>query len=428
MRLERGRALRLSVYTSLAGKGLTALVQLYAMPKLAGALGLTGYGAYVALIAFHFIANGLSSAFSTGLALRLASGGRMDERATQRDILAAVVLSGGVAGIVFAALGFLYATDLLAAARTDRSIELAVGTAVLLLLSLGLLTALLQPAEAIFTGLQKQYIVNVGYLFGAAGSLLLLQWAAQRESLAACVLAIVGPIFCVRLVLALMALRLASRGARPPGEAAPLLQRDHLQSFVQVCSAYLVVQLGAVSIQQLSVVIIGQSVALEQAAKAAVLLQVLALVGTALTLVTQPLLPAIRAASSAQDSQWLLQVGRALSWRCGLYLALCAVALLLFGSDILSYLVGSEVTLTVWLRMAWAWLLLALTVEHILYVWITGIGRDWQASRIFACGCLLSIAAFCGAAWLGLGFGAVFGLALGPTVLTIPLYIRLLRP
>ncbi len=430
---SRTRSLRLAVVTSLAGKGAAALVQLYALPQLAAGLGLEGYGAYVSLMAFYFIATGLCSAYVTSAVLRIVdtttsgAGSATTANLLRPQLIGALRLILPTGGAVYAGMVALYAVGGLPISTSLRAVELQAGLALAMVAILGMACHALVIGEACFTGLQRQHIPNIVYAICAVVTLVAVEWVRNRDSLPLCVAALIGPTLLARLALTVAAYRLHLTPGSDDTTSPSKASSPALGSFMLLSLSFLLVQIGAMALQQGTLVTIGISETLESVARASVVLQVVAIVGTALTLVTQPLTPALRHARMTSDFSWLRSVAKVMAIRVGIYVTSSAVLLILFGRDVFQYFSQSTHILSLWERIAWAWLLAVLGIEHVLYVWLCGLGLEWKATRRFLTGVIFSMASMGVALIAGTGYASIFLLSIGPTIVTIPAYFLSIR-
>jgi O-antigen/teichoic acid export membrane protein len=423
----RTRGIKLALLTSLAGKGVSTLVQLAALPLAIGALGQERFGVYAMLAAFLNWMSIVSVTISPGLTVQLINAHASHDRQRESSVFGSAFLFAALfAAALFAASQLLFRGvgiqvlfgNAYAAFDTELSRGLAVLSAFIAI------NIILSVAEAAQAGYQSLYIHN---LFLAAGNILtivtILLLVRARPTIANMIIAVYsGPLLAraASLLQLLLTRRYLITGlTRIDLPAMKLMARTG--------SAFMLTSLASFCYQSFSVYWVGRRMGPLAATQMSIFITVLAALGSVLQMLTQPLWPAIQDAVVRHDVAWVhrnyLRVTRYLM----LYVALAALVLAVAGNQITHVWLKSSIDASRASQLLLGLYFLLLAWEQFNYSFLIGLGSFWFTSLAYFSGALLMLG---NSAWLVVAFGVSGMLAAmcsGPMLVTAWLYPWKLR-
>jgi O-antigen/teichoic acid export membrane protein len=414
----RTRRLKLALLTSLAGKGISTVVQLAALPLAINALGQERFGAYAMLAACLNWMSIVSITIAPGLTVEIvAANAIMDRNREARAFGSAFTFSLLFAVLLFAGTQLLVHSisleKLFGAAYIHFASELESGiTALSILLAMNVV---LGVAEATQAGYQKQYVHNI---FLAGGNMLTIFAIAllvrAKPTVANMIVAVyAGPLIARGMSLAQL---LWSR----PYLARGILAVDltAVTFMARTGAAFLLTSVASFCYQSFSVYWAGRRIGPLAATQMSVFITILGALGSILMMFTQPLWPAIQDATMRGDTYWVnrtyLRLGKYLMTYVGVAACIVAVA----GQHITHLWVRSAVAISGTSQILLGAYFLLVAWEQYNYIFIIGMGRFWFAALSYFTGALLMLT---NSTWLVARFGVSGMLAAmcsGPLLVT----------
>lgn len=418
----RTQRFKIALVSSLAGKGVSIVSQLLALPLAISALGVDRFGIYAMLVALLTWVNMATVAITPGLTVQIVDARSTGEREAEVKVFTTALLFAVAAALcVFIGVRlFIHAVGiehLFGRVSLPYLNEVDFGLQILLaFMSLSLVLCVVEGAQA---GYQNQFINN---LFGMLGSIFniiaIVVIVVQSPSIPDLILAIYGvPLFA--RILNAVHLFWFHRHLLPQRR---MFSFAALRAMLTTSSAFLLTALGTFFYQSFSIYWVGHELGPAYAAQMSVMMLVLNLAGSLLITVTQPLWPAIQDALKRGDLPWVRSAYRRILRTLVPYIALAAIALALGGEYILGFWLKSGVHIDLTKRLLWGVYFFIVTWEHLNYTVLMGMSRFWFASVIFSAGALVMVvASVLLVQKIGID-GLFISLCLGPLLLSTWLY------
>lgn len=415
---NRSRLLRLSIITSLSGKGVSIVTQLIALPIAISALGLARYGLYAMLTSFLVWVNTASVLISSGLTVQIVNANSADDKVRQRvafmsSLMLAFAISIVVSLSISIALHCGVFDKLFGVTSASMSKELSDGIKILALFASS--SILFGIAEAAQAGYQKQYINNMLLSVSNIITIILLVLVIKNwPSVPNMIMAIYGPQLLVRIINACVLI------AQHPH----LLSREHgfsfgmLNNIVRTGGSFSLTQIGAFIYQNFTVYWVGLHVGMEAAAYMAVMMLITALSGSLLQIFTQPLWPAVQDAVSRNDRTWIAQTYKLTLLRLVPYVTVAALIIGLFGNVLIQFWTKKSSELNQIDIALWALYFFFVAWEHINYTFIIGIGKFLLGAGAYLIGAsfvLISSVLF--VEWYGMS-AVLASMSVGPVIIS----------
>lgn len=380
---ERGRRLKYSISSSLLSKTGTAAVQLLALPIAIRALGVERFSIYVVLtsaVSWIGIAN---LGVGPYLAIRLAAAASLDDRETQKRLLASAFFPIGIAAgalcaaVLLSQMTGVFARFTPAAASAPGG---GFGTAALILAALVIAQVLIGVFEAAQMGYQEQYFAN---LFSAAGNVCcfvaLIYVSRFSPSVLGMVLAVNAPLvigkganvihfLCGRSYL------LPSFGSFSWPTSRELIAGGFAVSLVGI---------GSFLSNQYPVIMAGRFCEPQTTATIAASLNMFILLMGIVSMTAAPLSPAISESAERGDMAWIRATYRRVVsvWVLGALPIACAVAFA--GRKAMLLWFGGNVTPSDALMQSLALYFAIAAWEHVHYHFLLGLKRVWLPAILF---------------------------------------------
>jgi O-antigen/teichoic acid export membrane protein len=424
----RTHRLKLALFTSLAGKGVSTVVQLVALPLAIGALGQERFGVYAMLAALLNWMSIASVTITPGLTVQLVKANVEMDHARERKVLgSSLIFSAGLACLL--CLGIQFGIHVVGLERLFGATyfafadELQSGVVVLaVLLALNVALSVADGAQA---GYQNQYIHNVFLSIGNVVTILAIAILVRaRPTISHMIIAVYAAPIAAR-ALSLVWL-LWSRKYLTAG----LMQIDlpTLRLIAGTGSSFLLTNVASFCYQSFSVYWVGRNLGPVAAAQASVFIIVLGVSGSLLTMFTQPLWPAIQDATVRNDTAWVHRAYTRISKHLMAGFGIAAVIIALAGNYITHIWIKSAIAPAGATQILLGLYLLLLAWEHLNYSFLIGLGRYWFASLSYLSGALIMML---NSLWLVALFGVAGMLAAmcsGPLLVTAWIYpIKLKR-
>ena len=196
-------------------------------------------------------------------------------------------------------------------------------------------------------------------------------------------------------------------------------KKSYLLELLNTGSGFALMQIGALGYQQFPIFYIGQIFGPSYAAILGVLLQLNHNFTSIITIVTQPLLPAIADAYANNDYFWIRNSYRAFIKRVLPFLIIFMIIINIFGINIAELLMRQDLSFEQLVTVVWSLYFLIAIWEHCCYVYIAGMGKIWYAAILYVIGSIVSIF-FC---MIFISkytlYGAFLGMIIGPVIITI---------
>jgi O-antigen/teichoic acid export membrane protein len=429
----RTRRFKLALLTSFAGKGVSVVVQLAALPLAVAALGQERFGVYAMLAAFLNWMSIVSVTIGPGLTTQLVRAhARMDLDQEKKIFASGLTLLTLFACLLYCAteiaLHLLGNARIFGSSSGQYTTELASGINIL-----GIFVAsniMLSVAEAAQAGYQKQYIHNlflvVGNVITIVGISLLLRSTPTIAKMIAAVY--VGPVVARGLSLAQL---LATHRYLIQG----MLRIDipSVRLMARTGAAFVLTSVASFCYQSFTVYWIGRTMGPQAATQMSVFITILTVIGSLLLMVTQPLWPAIQDAMVRNDPEWVTKTYSRFTKYLMACVALAAGIIAVAGDEIVHIWIRSAITTTVASQCFLGLYFFLLAWEQFNYSFLIGMGRFWFASISYFFGAIVMLT---NSSWLVTKFGISGMLAAmcsGPlfvTAWTYPLQLRrlFLRP
>lgn len=425
--LTRTRRLKLALLTSLAGKGISALAQLAALPLAIAALGQERFGVYAMLAAVLNWMNIASVTISPGLTVQLVSANaRMDHAQEARLIGSAFIFSVGLAALLSVGIQIVFrqvgVEGIFGSAYLAYADEIRSGMTVLTIFIA--LSVVLSVAEAAQAGYQNQYIHN---MFFSVGNVVMITAIALLVRAKPTVAHMIMAVYSAPLVARALSLVQLLFARRYLIRSLPRIDSSTLRSIVTTGSAFVLATVASFFYQSFSVYWVGRLIGPLAAAQMSVFTTILSVSGSMLIMLTQPLWPAIQDAIVRNDTAWVRRSYFRISKHLMIYAGLAALALAVAGNYVTHIWLKSTVAASGASQILLGFYFALLAWEHLNYSFLIGLGRYWFASLAFSSGALIMLA---NSTWLVTLFGVSGMLAAmcsGPFLVTAWMYPMKLR-
>ena len=418
---NRSRLLRLSVFSSLFGKGFSVLTQLLALPLAASALGLERFGLY-AMIASVFVAANMLTAFvSTSLSIRIvsATAKQVKHREVQlfSTALIFVIFEAAVIGILLqVVLNFIDINYIFGLGSSIYTADLKNAIfAISFLIPLNIIFSL---SESVRSGHQEQFVNNLLTAVANIGVIYSLFLVKSHPSICNLVIAVYGVPITARVIN--MALLLRGRPYLLPHFR--LASYKVLRSLITIGAGFVLMQIGSFAFQQFPIIYIGRQTGANHAAYFMAMMQVISISGSLLIVFTQPLLPALSDALVRKDFKWIGKSYQLMLKNVAIYISIVAVLIGLFGEAIIEILLKNNVAIDPITQCLWATFFFIVAIEHIGYTYLAGLGKVWLGTLLYIGGASVSLVLML-YFYPIYGLGGVFGaMCIGPLLCTVVTY------
>jgi O-antigen/teichoic acid export membrane protein len=414
----RVRGVKLALITSLAGKGLSSVVQLAALPLAIRALGQEKYGVYAVLAALLNWMAIASVTITPGLTMQLVSAhARADRREEARIFGSALILSTVVAAVLYVGSQFLLRSigvvGIFGENYSAFTGELYDGVEVLS--AFIAMNLILCVAEATQAGYQKQYVHN---MFIAAGNIItivaILLLVRAKPTITNMIIAFyAGPLVAraLSLIQLLSVHRYLVGGVFRVELSAMFL-------IVTTGSAFLLTGVASFCYQSFSVYWVGRWGGPIAATHMSVFITLLSVAGSILMMFLQPLWPAIRDATVRDEFAWIAHTYSRIRKYLMLYVGAAAFAVAIAGNQITHIWVGAAIATSISSQILLALYFLALAWEQCNYSFLIGLGSYWFAALAYLIGSMIMLVS---SAFLVPRFGVsgmLAAMCLGPLLVT----------
>lgn len=418
----RTRRLKLALLTSLAGKGISTVVQLAALPLAINALGQERFGVYAMLAAFLNWMSIVSVTIAPGLTVQLVRASARTDREQERRVFgSAFIFSTLFAALLFGAAQLVFRSvgieGIFGSAYIAFADELWSGVRVLsVFITVNLVLSVAEAAQA---GYQKQYVHNA---FIAMGNILTIIAIAVLVRAKPTVANMIVAVYAGPLVARSMSFfqLLWSRPYLIAGMTRVDLPAMALMA--KTGSAFILTSIASFCYQSVSVYWVGRCMGPLAATQMSVFITVLSVLGSLLMMFTQPLWPAIQDATVRNDTDWVnrtyLRISKYLMGCVGIAALIVAIA----GDHITHLWVRSTIVTSGASQSLLGLYFLLVAWEQINYSYLIGLGRFWFASLAYFAGALIMLA---NGTWLVTNFGVSGMLAAmcsGPLLVTAWIY------
>ena len=423
---NRTRALRMAVMSSLLGKGLSAVTQLISFPMAVEALGLERFGVYAMLTAVMMWINAGTALVGSSLTLKIVEAHANEE--TSREVqlvstafLFAIVMAIFLALVLNIGVHYIDLNRLFSLNGSMNEIEVRrAAQCMSILLPLSIVAAL---ADSVYAGYQRQYITNILLSCSNLAVISGLVFVAKYPTIYALIISILLPPVVAR-ASSLAILFIKNPAIFPRFRNA---ETGILKQLLHLGFGFSLMHIGSFAYLQYTVFSVGHTSGLRVAAYFSCMMQVIAIAGSILILVTQPLLPAITDARMRFQYDWIKAANkRVLIMLCPLII-FSAIIIGMLGNSIISILLKRLVLLSdkeLWL---WAVFFILVAWEHIGYIFLVGLGRLPLATGLYLSGALIMLLAL-HCKIFGSGISGVFAaMCLGPLCSTVFIYPWIIR-
>ena len=382
-----GRSSRTSLVTSAIGTSLlskvaTLALQFGALPIAARSLGGAGFGAYIAVSAavgwVSLGSLGVGPAVTSGVAQAIASG---DTAAARRFIATGTVLAVAAAGCISVVVLALVMSGAIRTVLGPQFAEyqavVPVAFAVIAIGPVGMLA--LGGVFSAQAGLIEQYISNLWTLVGIATSAVaIVVVSVAAPTLPALAAAISLPLLGAGILNTLSFVRRHPALLPRPCDVRLRL----LPGMASTGAAFLLLQLGGYLSMNLTLLFAARQLGPSATASVGVVLQMAMMLGGLITMVTQPLWPALLQARSAGDARWIRNAYRG-TVTAGLVVGLGGGTLLaLLASPAAKLLYGGQVSISQDLAISIGVFLIASAWAHVHSWVVVGLGAPLIAGVV----------------------------------------------
>jgi O-antigen/teichoic acid export membrane protein len=423
----RTRRFKLALLTSFAGKGVSTIVQLAALPLAIAALGQERFGVYAMLVAFLNWISIVSITITPGLTVQLVrANARADHEQERKVFGSALILSAVLASLLclgtllaFRAVGIEGMFGDSYSAFTD---ELQSGVTVLSIFIA--MNVVLSVAEAAQAGYQNQYVHNVFLAIGNVFTIVIIALLVRAKPTIANMIVAVYAAPLVARAMSLIQL-LSSRRYLIPGITR--IDVPSLKLIAHTGSAFILTSMASFCYQSFSVYWVGRRMGPIAAAQMSVLTTILNVLGSLLIMITQPLWPAIQDATVRNDRAWVLRTYLRISKHLMIYVGIAALVIAAAGDHITHLWIRSTTPVSGVSQILLGFYFLLLAWEHLNYSFFIGLGRYWFASISYSAGAVIMLT---NSTWLVTAYGLSGMLAAmcsGPFFVTAWIYPMRLR-
>jgi O-antigen/teichoic acid export membrane protein len=418
---KRNRLLRLSIFSSLFGKGFSVVTQLLALPLAAGALGLERFGLYAMIATVFVAANMFAAVVATSLSIRIVS--TTAKQVKHREVqlfstaLSFVILEAVAIGIILQlVLNFTDIEYIFGLGMNIYSVDLK--NTIFVISFLIPLNIIFSLSEAIRSGHQEQFINNLLMAVANIGIICSLFLVKSHPSICNLVIAVYGVPVIARIVN--MTLLLRSRPYLFPHFS--LASYKVLKSLLGIGAGFVLMQIGSFAFQQFPIIYVGRQTGANNAAYFMAMMQVISISGSLLIVLTQPLLPALSDALVRKDFKWIGKSYQIMLKNIAIYISIFALLIGIFGESIVKILLKSHIVMDVTMQWLWAGFFFIVAIEHVGYIYLAGLGRVWLATLLYLGGASISLVLMLYFFPI-YGLGGIFGaMCIGPVLCTVVSY------
>ncbi|HUN74980.1 MAG TPA: hypothetical protein VMU40_10730 [Steroidobacteraceae bacterium] len=423
----RRRGFTLALVTNFAGKGISTIVQLAALPIAISALGQEKYGLYAMLAALLNWMAIASVTITPGLTIQLIGArARSDRRDEGKAIGTGLLFSSLLAVLLFGAVQVAF--HLIGLARMFGHVPTPVAPDLWRSLNLFsffvLMNLVLSVAEGAQAGYQKQYLHNLFLTLGNVVTIVaVLTLVRAKPSIFNMIVAVYSGQLLARALSFVQVLW--SRPYLFSGMRG--LDLSSIALMVRTGSAFLLTSIASFCYQSLTVYLVGRWGGPLFATQMSVFITVLGALGSTLMMFTQSLWPAVRDATVRADFTWVSTAYLRTTKFLMIYVALAAVTATVAGDRIIHLWVHTQLTVEGASRLFLGAYFLLLAWEQINYSFLIGIGCFWYAAGWYFLGSVMMLV---NSSWLlgryGIS-GMLAAMCLGPlcfTAWTYPLRLR----
>ncbi|MCS6801254.1 MAG: oligosaccharide flippase family protein [Chloroflexota bacterium] len=378
----RTRQLSRSLLTSLASKGVSSILQLVAMPVAIRALGAELYGVYAVLAGALSWITMSGVGIGPGLTLRLASGAGGPD-AERRLVTTAALLMSAAAGLALAITAALVASigipGLFGSQLLAYETELTHGLiAMSILLAIYLVSTVVDAAQA---GYQNQYLSNLWTIAGNLLTIALLLLVIPRWSTV---------VILIVVIYGSMALTRVANGISLVVRRPYLIPRWNAISLKVALSllstggAFFIGQLAAYVFHQYGAFLVGRIVGPQDAARYAVMSQVIVIAIGLVTMITTPLWPAIADARARRDISWILAIYRRTRLTVMGLGTVAGLSIAIAGEPVIARWITPDVAPTLAFQALSGCFLAIDAWDNLHYCVLMGLNRPWLCAGVFA--------------------------------------------
>ena len=415
--VQRTRKLNRSLFTSILAKVISLPVQFWALPIAAGTLGIQKFGVYAMIVAIFSFANIFSTLIGSSLAMLVVEAASNNDSNLEARLFSTAFFSSLILACFIAILGVTLIltfnlSSLLGSAsvRYLNSVDL-ITLYVSLILAVQVVLNLGESAQA---GYQRYYYNNVFNSLSNIVVVVAIILSMKAPSIMSLFLSVYLPP-CFFKVINLFFLWRISPNTYPRISCCDLHILSKLFKFGK---KFAVIQLCSLAYLQYPIVLLGIYYGPESSAILSIMMQLVALSGSLLILVTQPLLPAIRDAALRNHFSWIGSIYTKTILLSVLLMLLSFTSIILFGDLIASFILRHQFTSSVLTRLLWALFLVIVGWEHICYTYMIGIGKIKQATFLYSIGAFfMLISLHIMIPYYAIN-GVLFSLCLGPLLFT----------
>lgn len=388
MSKNRTTSLKIAVATNMVSKIFGLATQLIVMPLAAGNLGVERYGQYAMLLSLFAWCGAFAAACGSSLTLSFVSNRnsvatKTDPEALKNSIAAMLVI--GIAFCIFL-IFLIHAVppEVFFGSKYSENAESVKLSWVFL--------ALAVPFNMIFTAFeayqaasQKIYLLNAFSAAANIATLTLLFFEIDELDILSLVIFVNLPILLIRGINSIV----ATWGIKSSDFLSAKV--DLIKALKSLSSSgwLVILQLSSLAFLQFPVWFAGRFVGLDTASTMYAMMQVISISGSFVLIISQPLMPAVADAFIKSDSSWLYKSYRNVFVLSAIYAFFASFLIFFFGNDVLTILLRQHVYIEYKTRFLWALIFIIFAVEHIGYVFLTGMGKLKKATLLY------SISAFC---------------------------------
>lgn len=384
-RAFRFRGIKRAVVSSLGSKVITVGVQLIAIPVAFDALGSTRFGIFLmitSVLGWMSLGRLGSTAWLTrGIAKAAAEHDRqLEARFFSTAFFLLVGVNLAICSLVIAVLNFAPATSLFGSQYADSAAEIVIAASILAVLtSVQTVGSCFEAARA---GHQKQYLTTLWYIGGSVVSIVAILLVARYwPTIPAIILAVTAPLAVASLCNGGVLIAHDRPDLRP---SRARVDRQVAASLFRQGPAFLLIQAAGIVKVHFLLVIVGWVRGPEEAAQFGVIIRLFLIAAGLVTMITQPLWPAIVDSLTRGDRKWIRQSYVRAIILVVAYSAAVGTVLALGGNFIVTIWLGTDLGIP----MALQW---AMGLSFVFWMWaqlhesvLIGIGQIWPAATILA--------------------------------------------
>jgi O-antigen/teichoic acid export membrane protein len=398
-RRRRSHLLQAAILTGSVAKGLAVAVQLIAIGIAVRVLGPDALGSYLVMASVVAWLGLAAIGVGPGLTQRIAIATANDDQVGQATAFSSsLALAGLLVGVATVGM-FVLASLAFQGKPGEPAVSADVRTAALIL---GLATAAqvwLSVVEAAQLGHQEQFHSNMFQALGLATVLLTFAFAGSAlVTVTAFVAATACPPLAARIVNAIT--YVARRRYLITREVSFREAVAILSSSV----AFAAVQLGATASQQLGFLWLAFVAGPAATVAIGVMFRLNYAASGVVSLLTQPLWPAVAEATASDDTAWARQAYRRAVWLTFAYASAYAIGLMTVGLFLIRMWTGRNLDISQLMMFAFGLYFIAGVWAHINAITLVGLGKVWVAARVTG---VEALASCVGAVLLVGAFGAI---------------------